>query len=242
MATVPETRMLGNPAYPTSDGKPMAETDLHRRLMSDLIEMLTTWYEPQDRVYVSGNLLLFYVPGNKRRHISPDVFVVKGVPKGDRLNYVLWEESESPRVVIELTSSSTRREDTDRKFRLYRDVLKVREYFLFDPFGDYLHPQLQGYRLRAGAYHAVRSVGGRLPSRELSLHLEPDGEELKLYHPVAGTWLSTAQERAVRERAAREQAEAAQARSEAARERMEAENEHLRREVEELRRRLSGSP
>jgi hypothetical protein len=31
MATAPTTpAMLGNPTYPTSDGKPMAETDSHR--------------------------------------------------------------------------------------------------------------------------------------------------------------------------------------------------------------------
>jgi hypothetical protein len=76
MASVDETGVLGNPDYPTSDGKPMAETDHHRELMEDLIRMLRDWFLRQPQVYVSGNLLLFYVRGNKRRHISPDVFVV----------------------------------------------------------------------------------------------------------------------------------------------------------------------
>ena len=96
MAVVEETRVLGNPDYPTTDGKPMAETDWHRNLMADLIQTLKDWYARQERVYVSGNLLLFYARGNKRRHIAPDVFVVKGVPKGNRLNYILWEEREAP--------------------------------------------------------------------------------------------------------------------------------------------------
>jgi Uma2 family endonuclease len=195
MATVPDIPMLGNPDYPTTDGKPMAETDWHRDLMLDLIETLKARYERQRRVYVSGNLLLFYVRGDKRRHISPDVFVVKGVPKGKRLNYILWEEGKSPQFVIELTSSSTRREDTDRKFRLYRDVLKVREYFLFDPFGDYLDPQLQGYRLRGGEYQPIRPPDGRLRSRELGLHLEGSDDQLRLYDPATRRWLPTPQER-----------------------------------------------
>jgi Uma2 family endonuclease len=195
MASVPETRLRGNPNYPTSDGKPMAETDHHRILMLDLIETLKEWYAPQERVYVSGNLLLFYVRGNKRRHLSPDVFVVKGVPKGNRLNYILWEEGKAPQLVIELTSSSTRHEDVSRKFRLYQDVLQVKEYFLFDPFGDYLQPQLQGYRLRAGVYHPIRPVEGRLPSGVVDLHLESSGEELRLYDPATGRWLLTPRER-----------------------------------------------
>ena len=149
MATVASTRkrLL---EYPTSDGKPMAETDLHRDLMLALIETLKFWFAPKPKYYVSGNLLIYYEPGNKRKHVSPDVFVVPGVAKKARPYYLTWEEGRTPDFVIELTSSSTRREDTDRKFRFYRDRLKVQEYFLFDPFGDYLDPQLQGYRLLAG--------------------------------------------------------------------------------------------
>ena len=46
--------------YPTSDGRPMAETDFHRQLMTALIETLEDWYAAAPDTYVSGNLLLFY--------------------------------------------------------------------------------------------------------------------------------------------------------------------------------------
>jgi Uma2 family endonuclease len=241
MASVSETHVLGNPDYPTSDGKPMAETDDHRTLMEDLIRILKRWFESQPRVYVSGNLLLFYERGDKRRHISPDVFVVKGVPKGNRLNYILWEEKKPPCVVIELTSSSTRREDTDRKYRFYRDVLQVKEYFLFDPHGDYLQPPLQGYRLRQGDYQPIRAVAGRLPSRELGLHLEQDGNLLRFYDPASQRWLPTEKEQSDQEGQARRQAEAERDRERQGREQAEAELERLRRQMEEMRRRLAGS-
>jgi Uma2 family endonuclease len=180
--------------YPTSDGKPMAETDIHRDLMLALIETLKVFYAAEPRVYVSGNLLLFYEEGNRRRHVSPDVFIVRGVPMRQRENYLLWEEGHSPRFVIELTSSSTRKEDTAKKFELYRDVLKVREYFLFDPMGDYLKPSMQGWRLRGGVYHPIRAVEGRLPSLATGLHLERDGNELRLWNPATGTRLPTPEE------------------------------------------------
>ncbi len=96
MATAPSTVSWKN-GYPTSDGKPMAETDWHRDLMNALIQTLKVWYAAQSRVYVSGNLLLFHKPGNRRRHVSPDVFVVKGVAKHDRPNYLLWEEAQGSR-------------------------------------------------------------------------------------------------------------------------------------------------
>jgi Uma2 family endonuclease len=197
----------------------MAETDWHRELLTHLIEMLQLHYANDPLVYVSGNLLLFYEEGNRRKHISPDVFVVKGVARHQRPNYLLWEEKRSPQVVIELTSSSTHDEDLAGKFELYRDTLKVREYFLFDPLGDYLDPPLQGYRLRRGVYQHIRATAqGRLPSQVLGLHLEGVGEDLRLFNPATGAWLPTPQERA---------------------DQAEAEVQRLQREIEELRRRLA---
>ena len=61
--------------YPESDGKPMAETDVHRDLMVDSIQMLQHHFRDEP-VYVSGNLLIYYEEGNIRKSVSPDVFVV----------------------------------------------------------------------------------------------------------------------------------------------------------------------
>lgn len=183
MSTVPSP-FVDN-GYPTSDGKPMAETDIHRDLMIDLIQTLKAYYADQENVYVSGNLLLFYQENNRRKHVSPDVFVVPGVGNYRRPNYLLWEER-PPVFVIELTSSSTRREDLTTKMALYQDVLKVREYFLFDPCEDYLDPSMQGWRLRGGLYRRIRPVASRLPSRTTGLHLERDGTALRLWNPTTG--------------------------------------------------------
>ena len=181
--------------YPTSDGKPMAETELHRILMVALIDMLQYWYADVPNVCVSGNLLMYYVEGDKRRHVSPDVFVAFGVPKKIRDYYLTWLEKKNPSVVIELTSSSTRKEDVQKKFDLYRDTLKVKEYFLFDPRGEYLEPRLRGYRLRGGEYEPIELVDGRMPSKQLRLHLEADGEDLRLFDPATAQYVPTAMER-----------------------------------------------
>src|SRR5205807_9945918 len=139
----------------------------------------------------SGNLLVFYERGNKRKHLAPDVFVVRGVSKWRRLNYLIWQEKKAPEVVIELTSSTTRKEDVTKKFGLYRDVLKVKEYFLFDPFEDYLDPPMQGYRLRRGEYVPIKPAAGRLPSHVLGLHLYRVGNALRLWDPTSGRHLLT---------------------------------------------------
>lgn len=187
----------GDPAYPTSDGKPMAETDLHRRIMFELIEMLGERYAGDPNVYVSGNLLLFYEQGNKRKHVSPDVFVVFGVPKlPDRLNYILWDEGKAPDVVIEITSKTTRREDQTKKRELYRDVLRIREYFQFDPTEDYLRPSLQGHWLAGGSYVAIEpAADGALRSDVLGLLLRREGKELRLFDSTTGQRIAKTAER-----------------------------------------------
>jgi len=75
--------------------------------------------------------------------VPTDVFVVLGVPKGDRRTFKVWEEGKSPDVVFELTSDSTRREDLGLKRWLYSQ-LGVREYCLFDPLRQYWQPALRG--------------------------------------------------------------------------------------------------
>lgn len=215
MATLPQKKKKPKKIdYPTSDGRPVAETDWHREIMFTVIATLQAFFAGNPLVYVSGNLLVFYEEGNRRKHVSPDVFVVRGIPKRKRKYYLIWEEGKSPEVVIELTSSSTRREDQKKKFDLYRDVLHVQEYFLFDPFEEYLKPSLQGYRLHDGQYVPIEPVAGRMPSEVLGLHLERQGTDLRLYDPAIGRWLPTPEE-------ARLQAEA--------------EVERLREEVEKLR-------
>jgi Uma2 family endonuclease len=198
--------------------------------MIALIQILQAYYAQEPLVYVSGNLLVFYVPGDKRRHLSPDVFVVKGVARRRRLNYLVWQEGKAPDFVIEITSSSTKAEDLKHKFQLYQNVLRVSEYFLFDPTEDYLDPPLQGYRLKRGVYVPIAARQGRLPSKVLGLRLERHETELRLYDPSTGRWLPTPAEQL-------EQVEVARQREQTARQQAEAEIERLRRELDALRRR-----
>jgi hypothetical protein len=75
----------------------------------------------------------------------------------------------------------------------------------------------------------------------LGLHLEGNGDELRLYDPAAGKWLPTPQEveeALEQEAAARQQAELAKQAAELAKQEAEGELQRLRREIEDLRRRL----
>ncbi|HEY7213132.1 MAG TPA: Uma2 family endonuclease [Thermoanaerobaculia bacterium] len=166
--------------YPESDGKPMAETDLHRDEMVDLIKALDRRYRDAPDVYVSGNLFLYYVKGDPRAVVAPDVFLVKGVPKRKRRIYKLWEEGQPPLLVIELTSDSSQDEDLTKKKACY-ERLGVEEYFLHDPYQDYLDPSLQGFRLVKGRYQRIApQTDGSLQSLTTGLLLRTEGKRLRL--------------------------------------------------------------
>jgi len=219
----------------------MAETELHRDDMIDLIQTLQDHFADEDMVCVSGNMLLFYVEGDRRKHVSPDVFVVRGVEKKRRDHYLVWKEGRAPDLVIEITSKSTRREDQKKKWEIYRDSLRVSEYILFDPTEDYLKPPLQGFRLVGGDYAAIEFVDGRLPSDVLGLHFERVGGELRLFDPVTGTRLPKRDEdRDDAKRRAEAEHQRAEA-AEAVRKELAEENERLRRELEALRRAVEGA-
>jgi Uma2 family endonuclease len=189
--------------YPTSDGQPMAETTLHRRIMTDLIQGLERQFRDAPDVWVGGNLFFYFEQERPQAVVAPDVLLVKGVRKWDRPIYKLWEEGRVPSLVVEVTSGSTRDEDLSKKKGIYQR-LGVEEYFLFDPYGDYLEPRLQGYRLEGRSYvPMIPQPDGSLASSTAGLILRPEGERLRLVDPVAGPllWMEELEEELARLRA-----------------------------------------
>jgi Uma2 family endonuclease len=159
--------------YPESDGKPMGETDWHRKAIIRLIELLERHFAGQ-KVYVSGDLLVYYEQGNPKKFVAPDVFVVKGLQPKDRRIYEMWIERKAPDAIIEVTSLKTRKKDAIDKPQLYARF-GVKEYFLFDPDADYLEPALQGYRLDEAAYDRILpDADGGLTCQSLELRLKLD--------------------------------------------------------------------
>lgn len=173
--------------YPEADGRPMAETDLHRDLMFYIINLLRRYFNGQ-QVYVSGNLLLYYEEGNPRKSVAPDCFVVWGVAPHRRNIYKLWEEGQAPQVVFEVTSKTTQREDQLHKMAIYAQ-LGVEEYYLYDPTADYLDPPLLGYQRVGGGFVPMQPQNQELVLGGLTFPPEP-GEPPEYVSPLLGLRLA----------------------------------------------------
>ena len=230
--------------YPSSDGRPMAESDFQRTPLTYAVDRLRQHFRSRRDVYVSGNLLLYHEEGNPRAVVAPDVFVVLGVSSADLSSYRLWEEAKGPDFVLEITSRSTYREEQGRKRELYCS-LGVREYWQYDPTGDYPEPPLQGLDLSAGEY---RRLSGRkladgtlaLVSGVLGLELRLTERGLRFHDPETGQDLpnlAETDEARERERQARQAAEMRPAQEAAARDAAQARVA----ELEALLRRERGS-
>ncbi|MCA9156858.1 MAG: Uma2 family endonuclease [Planctomycetales bacterium] len=72
------------------------------------IELLKRFFVGQ-KVYVSGDLLVYYEAGNNKKSIVPDVFFTKGLKQTQRRIYRTWIERLPPNFVIETTSKKTKR-------------------------------------------------------------------------------------------------------------------------------------
>ncbi len=149
------------------------ESERHFFQMMLLILSLRLAWKDREDYYVGGNMFIYFseTQAKKNDFRGPDVFVVLDTVMKERKSWVDWEEDgKTPDVVIELTSPSTEATDRGEKMRIYSKLLKVYEYFLFDPFTA----ELEGYRLdlETGGYRPIEPDSkGRLDCRRLGLSL-----------------------------------------------------------------------
>ncbi|MDM8529943.1 Uma2 family endonuclease [Anaerolineales bacterium HSG25] len=190
------------------------ETNWHRQAMSQLIEIIGTSWEGSKHSFVGGNMFVYFAPNQVKTHNfrGPDFFVVKDVdPDPSRKSWVIWDENfRAPNVVIELSSSSTREMDYGEKKDQYEQILKVNDYFVYDPE----QTKLTGWRLQRGVYVELQpNSKGWLWCEELGLWLgvqkgvfdEYNTYWLRFYNKH-GRLLLNKQEAEERERQAKEQA------------------------------------
>ena len=156
----------------------------------------------------------------KRAFRGPDFFLVKDVPDGDREAWISWEEGgRLPDLVLELLSPSTAQADYGEKKRLYQDVFKSAEYFLYEPRAE----RPDGFRLLDHTYQPIpRSPEGRLWSGQLQAevgvwHGEYQGTQdlwLRLFYPDGRLVLTGEEQRQQAEEQERQAREAAEQRAE----------------------------
>ncbi len=231
------TTLLAPIAYPSGDGRPVAETYLHLYALLTTLEVLKQYLKGQQAT-VLANQYLYYAPGVPTARVAPDVMVIFGVEPGGRDNYKTWEEGQVPSVIFEMTSASTRRKDRREKMTLYA-LLGVQEYWLFDPKGEWIAEKLQGYRLETASdagelANRYRPIADSI-SQPLSLRLEVEGALIGFYRLDNGQKLLIPEELVVELQQSQQRAEQAEQRAEQAEQRATQSEQRAAQLAERLR-------
>ena len=217
--------------YPSADGARVAETFDHLYALLTTLEVLKQ-YLANRQATVLGDQFLYYSQGFPRLRVAPDVMVIFDVAPGGRDNYKLWEEGQVPSVIFEMTSGGTQGKDQIFKKTLY-EQLGVKEYWLFDPKGEWIEEKLRGYRLRGEIYETITDSR----SEPLQLRLQVEGRLIGFYREDNGEKLLIPDELAEalqQEVVARQQAEEQLEQERQRAEQAEAEVEQLKAKLREM--------
>jgi Uma2 family endonuclease len=162
--------------YPTSDGEPLAETQEHIWVILTTLSILSQYLTGKQAV-VFANQFFYYIEKKPMARVAPDVMVVFDIPVKLYGNYKLWQGQQTPAIIFEMTSAGTKENDWNFKKMLY-EQLGVKEYWMFDPYGDWIAEQLRGYRLNdEGLYRPITDNC----SEVLQLRLQAEGYLIGFY-------------------------------------------------------------
>ncbi|NMF60295.1 Uma2 family endonuclease [Pseudanabaena yagii] len=226
-AVIPTTSEI---VYPSSDGEPLAETQQHVLAILMTLALLRLYLQDQQAV-VFADQFLYYIEGNPRARVAPDVMVVFDIEKRLYANYKIWEGKQTPAIIFEVTSAGTKEVDWNFKKTLY-EQLGVTEYWLFDPYGEWVAEKLQGFRLNEDDIYKPISDNC---SQVLQLRLQAEEYLIGFYRLDNGEKLLTPEELYIAAQEANQRAEAANQRLEAASKRALQEKARADRLAEKLR-------
>ncbi|WP_013320453.1 Uma2 family endonuclease [Gloeothece verrucosa] len=171
--------------YPDSDGQPMANNTIQYRWLVTIQQNLDWLYADEQNIFVAGDLFWYPLEGINTVVNAPDIMVVFGRPKGDRLSYKQWQEDNiPPQVVFEILSPSNTSVEMAKKLLFY-ERYGVEEYYIYDPQNN----QLQGWIKGEYGLEVIEAIENWASPR-LGIRFELSAEELLLYRPDGSKFFS----------------------------------------------------
>jgi Uma2 family endonuclease len=173
--------------YPLHEEDDVTEIPFHERQVRYLRNALSVHFPGW---FVTGNVAIYWEPGNTRRYRAPDVFVAREpLPEPDPRVYLTWLD---PPVIFvaEIGSRSTQRADEGPKVEIYSRHVRAAEYLYSDPPRGSLRLWRQGPE---GYEEVPAEANGRFRSAELQLEFGLEERFLRVY-TLEGARLRTHEE------------------------------------------------
>ncbi|UJL34032.1 Uma2 family endonuclease [Cylindrospermopsis raciborskii Cr2010] len=171
--------------YPESDGEPMADNTRQFTWIVKIKENLEILFKYNADVFVAGDLFWYPVKGSNKIKLAPDTMVVFGRPKGHRGSYRQWEEDNiPPQVVFEILSPGNSQDEMDKK-KLFYLKHGVEEYYVYDPDRISLEVSIR----ENNSFKEIKDFSVWTSPR-LNVRFDMTGDELVIYYPDGGRFLS----------------------------------------------------
>ncbi|MEE6160636.1 Uma2 family endonuclease [Cylindrospermopsis raciborskii DSH] len=172
--------------YPESDGQPMADNTKQFTWIVKIKENLEILFKSNPDVFVAGDLFWYPVEGNNKIKLAPDTMVVFGRPKAHRGSYRQWEEDNiPPQVVFEILSPGNSQDEMDKK-KLFYLKHGVEEYYVYDPDRISLKVSIR----ENNSFKEIKDFSVWTSPR-LNVRFDMTGDELVIYYPDGGRFLSS---------------------------------------------------
>ncbi|WP_211942415.1 Uma2 family endonuclease [Cylindrospermopsis raciborskii] len=171
--------------YPESDGEPMADNTRQFTWIVKIKENLEILFKYNADVFVAGDLFWYPVKGSNKIKLAPDTMVVFGRPKAHRGSYRQWEEDNiPPQVVFEILSPGNTQDEMDKK-KLFYLKHGVEEYYVYDPDRISLEVCIR----ENNSFKEIKDFSVWTSPR-LNIRFDMTGDELVIYYPDGGRFLS----------------------------------------------------
>ncbi|UJL34034.1 Uma2 family endonuclease [Cylindrospermopsis raciborskii Cr2010] len=171
--------------YPESDGEPMADNTRQFTWIVKIKENLEILFKYNADVFVAGDLFWYPVKGSNKIKLAPDTMVVFGRPKAHRGSYRQWEEDNiPPQVVFEILSPGNSQDEMDKK-KLFYLKHGVEEYYVYDPDRISLEVSIR----ENNSFKEIKDFSVWTSPR-LNVRFDMTGDELVIYYPDGGRFLS----------------------------------------------------
>jgi len=150
----------------------------HELRFTEFLSFLRVLFAEQKNCIVGGDRFIYFEKGRRDKCVAPDAFVIKNFHGEEPDAFKLWETPIDLRFACEIWSAQNDEAERHRKFAIYRDVLKAKEYAELTEDG-----RLYAYRLNnEGDYEQLSpNEHGRLFLQELDAELVFEEGLIRVY-------------------------------------------------------------
>jgi len=150
----------------------------HELRFTELLSFLRVLFAEQKNYIVGGDRFIYFEKGRRDKCVAPDAFVIRNFQGEEPDAFKLWERPIDLRFACEIWSAQNDEAERHRKFAIYRDILKAKEYAELSEEG-----RLYAYRLNNdGDYEQLTpNEHGRLFLQELDAELVFEDGLIRIY-------------------------------------------------------------